>query len=263
MATIDPTARVDPRAEVADDVAIGPFCVVGPGVRIGRGTRLLGHVHLSGATTLGESNTVGPFVAIGGDPQDSSYRGSPTRVEVGDRNVIREGVTIHLAGEKEGGVTRIGSHNVLMINSHVAHDCRIGDRITLGTGSMLAGHVHIEPHAAISDGVAVLQYVTIGGYSYAETRAKVGQDLPPFMRAAGNPAEVRRVRAGALGRLGLDRAEILAIREAYRLIYRAKVGLNRAAELLRAHDRPSPAVRRLLDFLEAKQRGKQGRARQS
>ncbi len=172
------TACVDPHAELADDVEIGPYCVIGPDVRIGRGTRLLGHVCLMGVTSLGEENTVSPFVVIGGDPQDVSYHGDPTRVEIGDHNIIREGVTIHRGTTKEAGVTRIGSHNYLMANSHVAHDCMLGDHITIANSTLLGGHVHVESFAGISGGVAVHHYATIGGYSFVGGQSRIIHDVP-------------------------------------------------------------------------------------
>lgn len=256
------TASVDPRAELGDDVEVGPFCDVGPDVRIGRGTRVLDGVSLLGTVTLGEFNTIGPFAAIGGEPQDVSYGGAPTRVEVGDRNVIRERVTIHRATEKEEGFTRIGSHNVLMANSHVAHDCHLGDRITLGTGSMLGGHVRVESFATLSEGVAVVQFVTIGGYSLVGTTSKVNQDAPRYLVVDGNPSEVRCVYVVGLKRNGFGAEVIHALHEAHRLIYRAKMGVQHATEVLESHGHLSQEVRHLLDFILAQQSGKGGRARE-
>jgi UDP-N-acetylglucosamine acyltransferase len=142
MATlIADTACIDPRADLGDDVEIGPYCVVGPDVTIGRGTRLIAHACIQGTTILGEENVVHPFAVIGGEPQDVSFRGSQTCLEIGDRNVIREGVTIHRGSEKEQGVTRIGSNNLLMVNVHVAHDCVIDDRVIIANNTILGGHV--------------------------------------------------------------------------------------------------------------------------
>ena len=131
--------RRSPR-DIADDVEIGPYCVIGPDVKIGRGTRLIAHACIQGVTTLGEETSVHPFAVIGGEPQDVSFRGSPTRVEIGDNNVFREGVTIHRGSEKEQGVTRIGSNNLLMVNVHVAHDCVIDDRVIIANNTILGGH---------------------------------------------------------------------------------------------------------------------------
>jgi len=263
MATlIADTACVDPRAELADDVEIGPYCVVGPEVRIGRGTKLIAHVCLFGATTLGESNVVSPFAVIGGDPQDVSYKGSATRVEVGDHNVIRENVTINRATEKEDGVTRVGSHNFLMAGSHVAHDCRLGDRITIANGTMLGGHVHVESHASLSGGVAVHHYVTIGGYSFVGGQSRIVHDVPRYMLVDGNPSKIRCINVVGLKRNGVGARGIDALHEAHRLIYRAKMSPRHAAEILESHGHLVPEVASLLAFIQSQHEGKHGRARE-
>src|SRR5688572_12596384 len=182
MATsIATTAWVDPRAMIDDDVEIGPFCTVGPDVRLGRGSRLLSSVTLMGHVDLGEHNVLYPNSVIGGEPQDISYSGSPTRVVIGDHNIIREGVTVNRATEKEDGVTRLGNQCFLMATAHVAHDCKLGDRITMANGSMLGGHVHVEDFASISGGVAVHHYVTIGGYSFVGGQSRIYHDVPRYM----------------------------------------------------------------------------------
>lgn len=263
MATlIADTACVDPRAEIADDVEIGPYCVIGPDARIGRGTRLLGHVCVFGVTTLGEGNTVHPFAVLGGDPQDVSYRGTPTRVEIGDHNVIRENVTINRATEKEDGVTRVGHHNFLMAGSHVAHDCKVGDHVTIANGSMLGGHVHVESHAGISGGVAVHHYVSIGGYSFVGGQSRIYHDVPTYMLVDGNPSKVRCINIVGLKRNGVSDAGIEALHEAHRLLYRARTNPRQAVEILRAHGHLTPEVERLLEFVQAQQEGKHGRARE-
>jgi len=256
------TASVDPRAEIAEGVEIGPFCVVGPDVKIGRGTRLIAHVCLLGVVEIGEGNVVSPFTVIGGAPQDVSYHGAPTRVEVGDNNIIREGVTINRATEKEDGVTRIGSNNYLMATSHVAHDCKLGDRITIANGTMLGGHVHVESHASISGGVAVHHYATIGGYAFVGGQSRIIHDVPRFMLVDGNPSKVRCINVVGLKRNGISPEAIDALHEAHRLIYRAKMNAKQAAEMLEAHDHLLPEVRRLLDFVREQHEGKHGRARE-
>jgi UDP-N-acetylglucosamine acyltransferase len=263
MATlIADTACVDPRAELDDDVEVGPYCTVGPDVKVGRGTRLIGHVCLLGATTLGESNVLHPFSVIGGEPQDLSYRGSPTRVEVGDHNIIREGVTINRASEKEDGVTRVGSHNFLMANAHVAHDCKLGDRITIANGALLGGHVHVESYASLSGGVAVHHYATVGGYSFVGGQSRIVHDVPRYMIAEGNPSRVRCINVVGLKRHGIGGAGIDALHEAHRLIYRAKMNVAHAAEILESHGHLTPEVRSLIAFIAAQQEGRHGRARE-
>jgi UDP-N-acetylglucosamine acyltransferase len=263
MATlIADTACVDPRAELADDVEIGPYCVIGPDVRVGRGTRLNSHVCLMGFTTLGEGNLISPFAVIGGEPQDVSYQGSPTRVEIGDHNVIREGVTINRGSEKEEGVTRIGSHNFLMATSHVAHDCHLADHVTIANGSMLGGHVHVESYASISGGVAVHHFVTIGGYCFVGGQSRIYHDVPPYMLVDGNPSKVRCINIVGLKRRGIGAEGIDALHEAHRLIYRAKMSVGHAAEILGSHGHLTPEVGALLRFIESQQDGRHGRARE-
>lgn len=256
------TACVDPRAEIADDVEIGPYCVIGPDVRIGRGTRLLGHVCVLGITTIGEFNLISPFAVIGGDPQDVSYHGAPTRVEVGDHNIIREGVTINRGTEKEDGLTRIGSHNFLMATSHVAHDCKLGDHVTIANGSMLAGHCHVASYASISGGVAVHHFTSIGSYSFIGGQSRIYHDVPPYMLVDGNPSRVRCINVVGLKRNGINAEGIDSLHEAHRLIYRAKMSAKHAAEILESHGHLTSEVRRLLDFIQAQQEGKHGRARE-
>jgi UDP-N-acetylglucosamine acyltransferase len=256
------TACIDSRAELADDVEVGPYCVVGPDVRIGRGTRLISHVSLQGLTTLGENNVIHPFVVIGGDPQDISFRGSPTRVEVGDHNVIREGVTIHRASEKEEGVTRIGSNNLLMVNVHVAHDCVIDDRVVIANTTILGGHARVESHVTISGGVGIHPFVTIGSYSYVGALSRIYHDVPRFMLVDGNPSKVRCINVVGLRRHGISSEAISALHEAHRLIYRAHMTAAHAAEILESHGHLCPEVRSLLEFIEAQHEGKHGRARE-
>jgi UDP-N-acetylglucosamine acyltransferase len=237
MATmIADTACIDPRADIADDVEIGPYCVVGPDVKIGRGTRLIAQVCLFGHTTLGENNVVHPFAVIGGEPQDYSYKGQPTRVEIGDHNVFREAVTIHRASEKEEGLTRIGSNNYLMANVHVGHDCVLGDRILVANNSMFAGHIHIESFANISGAVGC--------------------------HVEGNPSKVRCINVVGLKRHNLSPEAISSLHEAHRLIFRARMAIQHATEILEAHGHLCAEVRRLLDFIEVQQQGKHGRGRE-
>jgi len=255
------TAQVDRRAQMASDVIVGPGCVIGPEVTIGRGTRLSSHVCLMGTITIGEFNTIGPFVAIGDKPQDVSYKGAATRVEIGDCNTIRHRVTIHRASEKEDGITRVGSHNHLMAGSHVAHDCKLGDRITIGTGTLLSGHVHIEDWAYLSEGVAALQFVTVGTSSHVGGQTRASQDVPPFMLVEGNPPSVVGLNLRTSGKYTLDAEAMDALRETHRLIYQDKMPLGRVAETLESRDQLTPEVLSLIKFVECQREGKRGRAR--
>ncbi|MEM6330421.1 MAG: acyl-ACP--UDP-N-acetylglucosamine O-acyltransferase [Planctomycetota bacterium] len=263
MATsIASTAWVDPRSQIDHDVQIGPFCIVGPDARIASGTRLINSVTLMGSVTLGRDNVVYPNCVIGGEPQDVSYTGSSTSVEIGDGNLIREGVTINRATEKEDGVTRLGSHNFLMANTHVAHDCKLGDHIIMANGSLLGGHVHVHNHASLSGGVAVHHYTTIGSFSFVGGLSRVLHDVPPFMLCEGTPARPRCINIVALKRNKFSPHAIDALAEAHRLLYRAKVGLEPAREVLRGNERIIPEVQQLLSFIEGQQQGRHGRGRE-
>jgi UDP-N-acetylglucosamine acyltransferase len=256
------TACIDPRAELADDVEVGPYCVIGPDVKIGRGTRLLAHACIEGATSLGEGNVVHPFAALGGAPQDVSYHGSPTAVVIGDHNVIREGVTIHRASEKEEGLTRIGSNNLLMVNVHVAHDCVLGDGINIANNTILGGHCHVESHATMSGGIGIHPFVTVGAFSYIGALSRIWHDVPPFMMVDGNPSKARCTNVVGLRRHGKSAEAIAALHDAHRLLYRARMTVAQAAEILESHGHTCAEVLILLEFIAAQHRGHHGRARE-
>ncbi|AMV39757.1 acyl-ACP--UDP-N-acetylglucosamine O-acyltransferase [Planctomyces sp. SH-PL62] len=262
MATmIADTACIDPRAEIADGVEIGPYCVIGPDARIGEGTRLIAHVCILGHTTVGDHNVVHPNTVLGGDPQDFTYKGEPTRLEIGDHNTFREGVTIHRGSCKEEGVTRIGSHNYFMANVHVGHDCILGDRILIANNTMLAGHIHMQSHATVSAGCGLHQFVTVGQYSYIGALTRAYHDVPPYMLVEGNPSKVRCINIVGLKRHGISPEAVTALHEAHRLIYRARMIAKQAHEVLEAHGQVCAEVRGLLDFIEAQQQGRHGRGR--
>jgi len=259
---IHPTAVVESGATIADDVQIGPYCVISSGTSIGRGTVLANHVTISGTVLIGERNKIFPNCVIGGEPQDVSYRGTDTRVEIGHDNIIREGVTINRATEKEDGLTSVGSHNFLMAACHVAHDCRIGDHVIIANGTLLGGHVRVHSRASLSGVVAVHHWATIGGWAFVAGLSRVLHDLPPFMLCEGAPARPRCINVVALKRGGFAQASIEAISEAHRLLYRAKVGVEPARDILRTQGMLVPQVGDLLDFLDQQQQGRHGRARE-
>ncbi|MBN2581190.1 MAG: acyl-ACP--UDP-N-acetylglucosamine O-acyltransferase [Pirellulales bacterium] len=263
MATcISQLAMVDPQAEIDHDVEIGPFCLVGPLVRIGRGTRLENNVTIMGRVTLGRSNHVYPGVVLGGAPQDVTYRGRDTQVIIGDENIIRENVTINRASEKEEGVTRVGNRNFLMACCHVAHDCVLGDQIIIANNTLLAGHVHVHDHASLSGQVAVHHFATIGSFSFVAGCSAVRHDVPPFMLVEGYPAKPRCVNAVGLKRNDFPPIVIQALAEAHKLIYRQKVGLDNAWEILRANGHLVPQVNHLLSFIQGQHEGVHGRGRE-
>lgn len=263
MSTSHPNhAFIDPRANIAADVQIGPFCVIGPEVTIGSGTRLDNNVTITGRVTIGQRNHLFPGVVIGGEPQDLSYRGGDTQVVIGDHNVIRECVTINRGSEKEDGVTAVGSHCFLMACSHVAHDCKVGDRVIIANGTLLGGHVHVHDNASLSGGVAVHHFTTVGAYSFVSGISRVLHDVPPYMLVEGIPTRPRCVNVVALKRNDFPPEVIRALTESHRLIYRSKVGLDNAREILRSNGQLVPAVNHLLSFIQNQQEGRHGRGRE-
>ena len=263
MATyLSQNATIDPSAEIDDEVEIGPYCVVGPHVRIGARTRLENGVTLMGHVSLGCDNHIYPGAVIGGDPQDITYRGSDTEVVIGDHNIIRECVTINRASEKEDGLTRIGNHNFLMACCHVAHDCQLGDDIIIANNSLLAGHVHVHDHAALSGAVAVHQFTTVGSYSFVAGCSAVRHDVPPYMLVEGFPSKPRCINVVGLKRHNFSIQVIQSLAEAHKLIFRSKVGLDNAWEILRSNGHLVPQVNHLLSFIQGQHEGIHGRGRE-
>ncbi len=263
MATyVAENVSIDPRAQIDDDVEIGPFCVIGPHARIGRGSRLENNVTLMGRVTLGQCNHVYPGAVIGGEPQDVSYAGGDTQVIIGDHNILRECVTINRGSEKEDGITAIGDHNFLMACCHVAHDCKLGSHIIMTNAALLGGHVHVHDHATLSGGVAVHHYATIGSYSFVAGLSAVRHDVPPYMLVEGYPARPRCINVVALKRNNFPNHVIESLAEAHRLLYRAKVGLDHAREILRSNSHLCPQVNYLLSFVQEQHEGKHGRGRE-
>jgi UDP-N-acetylglucosamine acyltransferase len=255
------TAVVDPRAELDDDVRIGHHCVIGANAKIGRGTRLENNVTITGHTTIGRENRFFPGCVIGGEPQDLSYQGSPTQVIIGDSNVFRECVTVNRGTEKDEGITRIGHNCYLMANSHVAHDCIVEDRVIMANTVMLGGHVKVEHDATLSGGVAVHHFASIGCYAFVSGLSRVLQDIPPFMLAEGFPARPRCVNVVALKRKNFSTASIRAISEAHKLLYRSKVGVKHAREILHGEGGLLPELETLFAFIDESNLGKHGRGR--
>ncbi len=258
---IAPTAAIDPQAIIEDDVEIGHFCVVGPHVKIGRGSILANHVTITGHTTIGEENHFFPGTVIGEAPQDLSYRGEPTRLEIGHSNVFRENVTVNRATMKEDGCTRVGNNCYLMTGVHIAHDCNIGDRVMLANNTMLGGHAHIHNDVTISGGVGISQFASVGCFAFVGAMSRVLHDVPPYMLAEGSPARPRCANIVALKRNNFSSDDIKALQNAFKLLYRSKVGAEHAAELLLGSGPIRPVLRHVFDFLEHSRGGRHGRGR--
>lgn len=260
---IHPTAVIDVGAELGVDVEIGPYSVVGPAVRIGDRTRIGSQVVIDGKTTLGEDNLIVGQANLGAPPQDVSYRGEETELVLGDRNKIREFVTINRGTIKGGGFTRIGSDNLLMACCHVAHDCEIEDHVILANTVLLAGHVKVCSGAAVSGLSAAHHFVTIGRNAYVGGMSRMSQDVPPFMLLEGHPARVRRVNVIGLRRAGFEDAEIEGLQYAFREIYRSGNPRRGTLATLRADKSLPGVVLELVESLEQTNQGLKGRYRES
>lgn len=240
---------------LGDGVEIGPYSIIGAGVRIGDGSAIASHVVIEGGTAIGANNRIHPFASIGGPPQDLKYAGEPTRLEVGDGNVVREYATMNRGTEAGGGVTRVGSHGMFMAYSHVAHDCEVGDYVVMANGATLAGHVTIEKHAIVGGLVAVHQHCRIGELAILGGGAMVSQDVPPFCMAAGDRARLYGLNLVGLRRRGYAQDVIKALREAYRVLFQSGTKRSEAIARLRRDHPDSPEVAQMVGFVEASQRG--------
>jgi UDP-N-acetylglucosamine acyltransferase len=246
---IDPRAVVSPQAELAADVTVGPFSVIGPDVQIGPGSVVGPHVVINGPTRIGAENRFFQFASIGDAPQDKKYRGEPTRLEIGDRNVFRESCTVNRGTTHDKGVTRVGNDNLFMAYSHVAHDCLIGDSVVFANCAALAGHVEIGDFVTLGGLTAVHQFVKIGAYAFVGGGAIVTRDVPTYVMVAGNPAEPHGVNLIGLKRRGFTEDQIRNIREAYRILYRSDLKLAEAVDKLRALGETQPEVQTLVEFI--------------
>ncbi|MCH7687934.1 MAG: acyl-ACP--UDP-N-acetylglucosamine O-acyltransferase [Planctomycetes bacterium] len=263
---ISPLSEVNTRANLGDNVEIGPFCVVGPDVTIGDGTKLASHVAITGRTSIGEENRFYPNAVIGGEPQDISYSDTGTRLEIGNNNIFREGVTVNRGAEKEDGTTRIGNGNMLMANSHVAHNCHIFNNVILVNGVLLGGHVHVHDRAIISGNSVVHHFSTVGTLAFVSGGCRVPHDIPPFMLAAGsdNPT-IKTVNTVGMRRQGISEKTINAVKQAHRLIFREHKAPDAVRETLyQEFAEVFPyELTMLLKFIEDQRQGKMGRAREA
>jgi len=261
MPTIHPTAIVDPTARVADSAEIGPYCVIGPEVEIGERTVLHNHVTIQWLTTIGADNVIYPFSVIGADPQDRKFHGERSTLIMGDRNLIREHVTIHRGTANGGGVTRIGSDNLIMVAAHIAHDCHLGSSICVANQVMLAGHVHVHDGANIGGGAGLHHFTTVGRCAFVGGLARISKDVPPYMIVEGNPAEVRAVNSIAMMRNGYTPDHIDARKDAFKRLFRDNGSpiIDKLHDLRQRHG-TVPAVIELCDALEATADGVHGRA---
>jgi UDP-N-acetylglucosamine acyltransferase len=261
MTRIHPTAVIDGKAELDESVEVGPYVVIEDGVRIGADSRLGPHCYVARGTTLGARNWLTAHVSVGTGPQDVKYGGVESRLEIGDDNVIREFVSLNRGTPKEELVTRIGNRNMLMAGSHVGHDCVIGNNCILVNCVLIAGHVHVGDNVVLSGFAGVNQFTTIGRCSYVGAASRVVQDVPPFVKVAGDPAEVRMVNEVGMQRSGIPQADIDEIKHVYRNIFRLGRSVLEEAHNLINDD--SPFVREMAESLLKKEAGRFGRFRES
>ena len=246
---IDARAIVSPDAQLAPDVSVAPFSIIGAQVRIGPRTIIGPHVVVNGPTKIGSDNHIFQFASIGDAPQDKKYRGEATGLEIGDRNVFRESCTINRGTTHDKGVTRIGSDNLFMAYSHVAHDCVIGDNTVFANSVALGGHVEVGDWAILGGLVAVHQFTKIGAHAFLGGGAILSRDVPPYVMVAGNPAVPHGVNAEGLRRRGFSDEQIRHIREAYRLLYRSELKLTEALERLAPLAEQQPEIRTFVEFI--------------
>ena len=259
MATIHPTAVVDVGAELAGDVTVGPYSVVGAGVVVGEGTTIGPHCVIEGPTRIGRDNRIFGQSALGGAPQDMKYRGEPTRLEIGDRNTIREFCTFNRGTAQDVGVTRVGDDNWVMAYVHVAHDCQVGNRTILANNATLAGHVHVGDWAIVGGLSGVHQFSKIGAHAMIGFQSHVSQDVPPFMTVSGQPLAVHGINAEGLRRRGFPRERIALVKQVHRLLYRDGLTLEAAKTAIGALrgtvEGGDADLALVLEFLAASSRG--------
>ncbi len=254
MANIHPTALVDPAARLADDVEVGAVGIIGPKVTIGPGSWIGPHVVVTGRTTIGRNTRIFQFASMGEEPQDKKYAGELSYVEIGDNNDFREYTTVHLA-TGEGDKTRIGDNNLLMAYVHVAHNCHVHDNCILANAVNLAGHVEVERNAIIGGMTPVHQFVRVGAYSFVGGGSRLPQDVPPFIKVAGNPVEVAGINSIGLKRNGFTDIDLINLKTAYRLLYRSGLNVTQALERIATDCELSVHIEELMSFIRRSDRG--------
>jgi UDP-N-acetylglucosamine acyltransferase len=248
------TAIIDATAQIGRDVEIGPWAIVGPNCQVADGARIGARATLERNVRLGERVSVGIGAILGGDPQDLKFRGEETWVEIGDDTTIREYATIN-RGTAHSVTTRVGRHCFLMSYVHLAHDCQLGDHIIISNGTQLAGHVQVEDRAIISGLCAVHQFVRVGRHAFIGGCSRVTQDVPPCVRAVGNPIKLFGLNSVGLQRSGFEESVVRELKKAYRFCFRSDLNLSQGVEKARAELELVPDVQHFLEFIEASQRG--------
>ena len=252
---IDATAVIDPGARLADGVTVGPYSIIGADVEIDSGTRIGPHAVINGPTRIGRDNTIYQFASIGDAPQDKKYNGEPTRLEIGDRNTIREFVTINRGTVQDEGVTRLGDDNWIMAYVHIAHDCQIGNHTIFANNASLAGHVTIGDYVILGGFTLVHQFCTLGAHSLTAFGSGISMDVPPYVTVGGSPAKPHGLNMEGLRRRGFSAEARKALKQAYRTVYRENLSLQDAIAQLRERVVDCAELGLLVSFLENQTRG--------
>lgn len=247
-------AVVSAKAVIHDAAVIGPFCVIGDDVEIGSGTRIESHVVINGPTRIGSDNHIFSYAAVGGDPQDKKYSGETTRLEIGDRNTIRECCTINRGTAQDTGVTRIGNDNWIMAYVHIAHDCVVGNNVIIANTTNLGGHVLLDDWVIVGGGSGIHQFTRVGCHAFVGMHVALGKDVPAYVMVFGSPPAPRGINTEGLKRRGFDAAQIRNIREAYRVIYRRGLKLSEAAAELEQRVASQPEIQPLLESISDSER---------
>jgi len=246
---IHPTAQVAPQAELGEGVVVGAYAVIGPGVVVGANTRIGPHVVIEGPTRIGAENVIFQFASVGSAPQDKKYKGEPTRLEIGDRNVIRECVTLNRGTVQDQGLTSIGSDNLFMAYVHVAHDCHIGNHCVLANNATLGGHVRLADWVIMGGLSAIHQFCKVGAHAFVANNAAVTRDVPPYVMAVGQPAAAHSVNSEGLKRRGFTPEQVRNIRSAFRVLYRSGLKLADAQAQLAVLAQEQPELGPIVEFL--------------
>jgi UDP-N-acetylglucosamine acyltransferase len=250
-----PTAIIHPNAKLADDVEVGAYTIIGEHAEIGAGSWIGPHVVVEGHTCIGKNNRIFQFCSVGAIPQDKKYAGEPTCLEIGDNNTIREFCTLNTGTVQDGGATRIGNDNWIMAYVHVAHDCQIGSHTIMANGATLGGHVHVGDWVFLGGLSGVHQFVRIGAHAMTGFQTRLSQDLPPYVTAADNPAAAHGINSEGLKRRGFSSDSIMAIKHAYKTLYKSGLNLEEAKAAIRLQAAEHAELQLFSDFLAASTRG--------
>ncbi len=254
MSGIHPTAIIDPSARLGEGVTIGAYSIIGADVEIGDNCWIGPHVVVNGPTRIGKENRIFQFSSIGEAPQDKKYAGEPTRLEIGERNLIRESVTINRGTVGGGGVTTVGDDNLLMAYIHIAHDCHVGSRTIFSNNASLAGHVTIGDQVILSGFTLVHQFCSIGAHAFTGMGSAIAKDVPPYLMVSGNPAHPHGINKEGLKRRGFSPDSITALKRAYKVLYRSGLSLGEATDELRKMAADTPEVRPFVEFIANSER---------